>query len=825
MEIIAVIQRLRDWPGALDSVSPVEELAKATLSAGIALLPRRDIAEALAGWWVASMRNYEFHMPGQDFGDSLAEAGLADPDRRHALLDAILGHPDAAQLADAEVHWLPSEAADFSWLLQRLHRASGHDARLTANLVRRWTSNRGLRQQYLIELESAYATSDALKKLLPTAELDGIHATLCRLEDAETERGLQQRESAKRLMRERRELRAGYDDKEALCTALAEFSSGSTCAWPNIAFALSEPGPAAHGTRLWDATRIEELPGWNRQSEEVRAIIRASGRAYLLHHTPGLLPPRQTNIALHSLVLALTLWLDHLESDGGLRARFSPVWVEGVLRTLYPSREPLPELINVLYRIEPALTLRVCLEDLERMWSENSSLVADHFNGIWSPALRDEVAKLLRKTPIQPETYAAGLTWLAARERAFAANVALERLHEHAATPASEARRAPIAPCLFLFPEHWEAAWPLLVADPAEGTRLILGVVNSYRWRLWKENFQSEAQELPELLAELHTWTINYEPKRQTEHPSPDFRISGELDSLDWNELRNTCHTILQNLGRTELLRKSYEASEVADQEWARRSLRQSVGAADAREWQPWPLQTFVRFLFTEGGTRVTDNDSLLRAIIASLRRFERSWNNRPTHLLWNEERTEPLGEKALRDTLLDHLQQDLRRTLLLTREPTFFSDERGDIGVDVVLTDGTRASVVIEVKQCAHREVETAIETQLAHRYLTGKGKTHGLYVVGWFAGERWPKKKRTRFQKLGIENAQAFLNKKAGDLRSRDLTVASVVLDCRLPRRNPSLKTTQGKKVAEARIASGSTAPLTKREKSYILAPKRRG
>ena len=206
--------------------------------------------------------------------------------------------------------------------------------------------------------------------------------------------------------------------------------------WPAIAFALSEPGPAGHGSGLWDTTRVEELPGWNKQPEEVRAAIRSAARAYLLHHTPELPPLRQTNFALHSVVLALTLWLDQLESDADLRARFSPVWVEAVLRTLYPTREPLPQLLSVLYRIEPALTLKVCLEDLERMWSENSSLVAEHLNGIWSPAFRDGVAALLRKTPLQPETYATGLTWLAARERAFAANLALERLHEHAAAPA-----------------------------------------------------------------------------------------------------------------------------------------------------------------------------------------------------------------------------------------------------------------------------------------------------------------------------------------------------------------------------------------------------
>lgn len=780
-EIIAVIQRLRDWPGALDSVSPVEELAKAILSAAIRLLPRADVAEAFAGWWIASMRNHEFHMPGQDSGESLAETGLTDAGRRQALLDAILRHPDAAKLVDVEVHWLPSEAADFVWLLKRLHWAGSHNARLTAGLVRRWISDCELRQQHLDDLEKAYTASGALRELLPSADSDGIHATLCRLEDSDRDR--RERESVELLLkRERGHREPIYDADEALRAALASFSGGSTTRWPEIVVALSQPGPHAHDGRILDAVSVEDLSGWNRQSGEVQATIRLAARAFLLHHLPPLPPSRQMNLALHSTVLALTLWLDQFESDADLRKRFSPVWVEAVLRTLYPSREPLPELLRVLHHIEPALTLKVCLADLERTWSENSSLVAEHLDGIWSPALRDGVAALLRKTPLQSETYASGLTWLATRERAFAANLALERLHEHAAALVSEARRAAIASCLFLFPEHWQAAWPPMIADPAEGTRLILGVVNSYRWRLWKENFRREAREVPKLLAELHTWTIQREPKRKTAGSSSDFQIMGEPDSLDWNELRNMCHTILQELGQTELLRKSYERSEVVDQEWARRSLRRSVRSADAREWQPWPLDTFVRFLLTEGGTRVTDNDSLLRAIVASLRRFERSWKDMPTHLLWNAERTEPLGEKEFRDTLLHHFRRDLPRTLLLVREATFFTDERDDIRVEAMLSDGTRASIVIEVKQCGHPKVESAIDTQLANRYLTAKGRTHGLYVVGWFAGERWPKKKHRRFQNRGIGNAQVFLNEKASHLRNDGLSVVAVVLDCRI-------------------------------------------
>lgn len=805
-EIVAVLRRLANWPAALDSLSGVCELAKATLKAAIALLPRADIADALALGWIAGIRNDDFRMPGQDFGESLSEAGLADATRRQALLEAILRQPGMAQLDDRDVHWFPSQAQDLPWLLDRLNNATGDNARLTANLVCRWIRDRELRQRNLSRVEAAYVASEALRKLLPKADLDGIHATLCRLEDMERER--QVRESAKwRQLHLRTERQPRYDEGKALRTALDTFATGKTNIWPVIVFQLSEPGPSGHGTRLWDVSMVEELPAWEKQPEEIRAAIRSAARAYILNHKPEVPPAQQMTIEFYSVALALTLWLEQLKSDTELRAAFSSVWVEAILGSLHPTREPLPELLAVLHGIDPDSTLKACLADLERTWSLNYSFSAAHLDGIWSPLLRDGVASLLGKSPIRPHAYESGLSWLAGRDRVFAASLALDRLREHAATPASESRRTTIAVCLFLFPEHWQSAWPLLVADPAEGARLILGVVNGYHWHLWKGGFQSQARQFPEFLAELHTWMLQHDPKMPThedtneriarrvnsvgqpssttvdEEISTDAIDSGRRDFHNWHDLRNVCLKALQDLGQFELLQMSYKRAGVADEDWARSTLRQSVRVADARAWRPWALDDFLRFLVTDGGTRVIDNDSLLRAVVASLGRFERSWKDMPTQFLWNAARTKPLQEEQFRDTLLRHLREDLPRRLLLSREPQFFTSERGDIEVKTVLPTGDVISIMIEVKQCGHREAETAIETQLAERYLIAKGRTHGLYVVGWFSGDRWPKTKRTRFQNRGIENARAELNKKARDLSNQGLCVAAVVLDCRIP------------------------------------------
>ena len=50
-----------------------------------------------------------------------------------------------------------------------------------------------------------------------------------------------------------------------------------------------------------------------------------------------------------------------------------------------------------------------------------------------------------------------------------------------------------------------------------------------------------------------------------------------------------------------------------------------------------------------------------------------------------------------------------------------------------------TAVSVIVEVKGCWHPELGTAIESQLAERYLKNNECQHGLYLVGWFSPEEY--------------------------------------------------------------------------------------
>ncbi len=52
----------------------------------------------------------------------------------------------------------------------------------------------------------------------------------------------------------------------------------------------------------------------------------------------------------------------------------------------------------------------------------------------------------------------------------------------------------------------------------------------------------------------------------------------------------------------------------------------------------------------------------------------------------------------------------------------------------------------MIEVKGCWHPEATTAMKTQLVERYLTGTGTTHGIFLVFWFASDKWDPGDRRR-------------------------------------------------------------------------------
>ena len=181
-------------------------------------------------------------------------------------------------------------------------------------------------------------------------------------------------------------------------------------------------------------------------------------------------------------------------------------------------------------------------------------------------------------------------------------------------------------------------------------------------------------------------------------------------------------------------------------------------GRAGRRTWFP-PEPEHVLDLAARPGARLVQNgDQLLTVLVESLERLEKEKLQGETPMapaLWNQagKSYTPKGEDWFTDYVKQHLGEDLRgRGLVLNREVVIRAGEgegrgeRTDLRVDALLISESEApesvTVIVEAKGCWNDELATAMEEQLAHRYLADNASCrHGLYLVGWFNCGQWDK------------------------------------------------------------------------------------
>src|SRR5258708_26860747 len=187
------------------------------------------------------------------------------------------------------------------------------------------------------------------------------------------------------------------------------------------------------------------------------------------------------------------------------------------------------------------------------------------------------------------------------------------------------------------------------------------------------------------------------------------------------------------------------------------------------------------------------NGEQLLAVVMESLVRLQETLHGEtPARIfLWNElpagdesqKRYRPKDENSLSDYVKLHLERDLKqRGIIVLREVEIRRamggdpGERTDLYVDAYVPgpDHTKIdilTVIIEVKGCWHREVETAMQTQLVERYLKDNPGRHGLYLIGWFNCPRWD---RTDYRKddapqINLEEAQAQYTQQAERLTAQ--------------------------------------------------------
>jgi hypothetical protein len=231
--------------------------------------------------------------------------------------------------------------------------------------------------------------------------------------------------------------------------------------------------------------------------------------------------------------------------------------------------------------------------------------------------------------------------------------------------------------------------------------------------------------------------------------------------------------------------------------------------AAERRSaWNP-PAPAVLRKIFDDRRARfVTSSTQLLDVICESLDHLAGQLHGElPARVnLWNEPQPgvfRPRDEEHLSDTVARHLREELReRGIVANREVQIRrgivpgaaggqAGERTDIRVDAAAPppgrrDADILTAIVEVKGSWHREVQTAMQTQLVDRYLLENRCQTGLYLVGWFQSPGWDAADpRQRQNPWGtIEEARTELETQAAQLTQEGVRqIRAYTLDCALP------------------------------------------
>lgn len=337
----------------------------------------------------------------------------------------------------------------------------------------------------------------------------------------------------------------------------------------------------------------------------------------------------------------------------------------------------------------------------------------------------------------------------------------------------------------------WLKIWPIFVGHNGLGKQIIESL--SYG-RAGGLNFVENLTE--QQLADLFIWMVQNYPIVERR------RMSGAMSSVDTAVMfRDSLLEQLKrrsNFAACDAISRTIEA--FPQYRWLGRQLEEARVLARAATWQPVSPRQFLAMALNSDRRFVETPEQLIEAILSSLGRLQARLRDELPAVkdLWNGSVAPfcPKDEQDLSSYVARHLRDDLSgRGVIVNREVQIRrgsgegTGQSTDIHVDATIpgrSAGTyeRTYVIIEVKGNWHRELRSAMETQLRDRYLKENACRNGIYLVGWFSCEAWSDEDSRKRQcpKHSFAEGQKEFDQQAADLSKDGYLIRACVLDLSL-------------------------------------------
>lgn len=308
-------------------------------------------------------------------------------------------------------------------------------------------------------------------------------------------------------------------------------------------------------------------------------------------------------------------------------------------------------------------------------------------------------------------------------------------------------------------------------------------------------------------LADLWRWL-----KERSDSPAAQHADFRPWDPDGDQRIRHWRFPVLTELARRDTSESLHALAALAAAYPHDSELSAALDDAEARErersWLGPDPDELGALLADARRTIVHDDDALYRAVLASLERFARRLDQ-VGQLLWNEVRADdgsrwrPKYEADVSAALRDHFEQEFGNHVVVNREVLVRQTTGAGHGlsVDVLVTGASahgRADTrlprcPIEVKGSWHRELITAVETQLVNDYARSSGATRAVYVCAWYSVDEWNDESDPRRAIAASRNRASTARELTAVAErlsaTRDVLVSAVVFD--VPRPTQSRRT----------------------------------
>lgn len=738
-------------------------------------------------------------------GEHVLESYGSETEKRRRFLDAFLSLIEVGGARNAWMvyyPWLLVLSDDTHWLLARLDRGKEETTReLLANLVAKSFDASDESQFVAVhEARRRHSTLDAaLEWRLGPVVLGSDTARHMKI-DFEARQEQNRSEEERRQQKARRRPLA-----ELIEESLQGIESGAPEEWWRLNLRLLHPGDGQGNGDLFSGDLMRS-PGWISSDLRNRARILQAAKDWII-----LVDPRTEewsddpeNRWDHRPVSAYRafrlLWSEDNEFLERLQRELWIKWVPVILYFLRRSgsdeRDARRALFKQCYQHAPDMTLEYLaqmadsilegtgrtnlLDDLELLLDGRIDEL------LWSrleragPSLEagDRILRLLLRADYAPA-------------RAY-----VDALFQRPLPIEGDSRRVvSAAACALVMSAKdcgWPVIWPACQEDPEFGQELWMALAEEMAYSGRSHLFEMRLS----TLGDLYILLVRLFP------PSEDPERGDQVTA------RHEVVFLRGRILRFFAQQGTKEACEVLEQ-----IIRTAPNGERLRHWlfeaqenlrrktYVWSSPKEVIMFVARAGARLVRTErELLDVIIESLRRLEGELQGHTPAVIyiWNKvtkSKYRPKDENEVSDYVKSFLDRDLRESGILFHREVEVRRRVGKGGapgerLDVLVS--FRASevdeslaVVIEVKGAWHKELLTAMETQLIDRYLADSQSRYGLYLVGWFNCPQWDRRD-SRYkvaQKFDREQLRQALTEQATKLSAeKNVDVRAFLLNAAL-------------------------------------------